>query len=189
MAERPVVNSSPLIFLSNGGLLELLQLAGNEVVVPMAVAIEIQRRGQTDITVQAIESTPLMILFAVLRPDVFLGWPTLVSGKETSPLCGTTGILLMFLVDSSVWIEVFRPPLFAAFPPGIPDGNRRSRGNRGRSGRPKRPWSESPGCGRAPAAIRSSWSDFADIIRGKRSCRDVIFSLAGNREYRSESPC
>ena len=75
MAERPVVNSSPLIFLSNGGLLELLQLAGSEVVVPMAVAIEIQRRGQTDTTVQAIERTPwLTVVETPQVADEILNW-------------------------------------------------------------------------------------------------------------------
>jgi len=48
-----------------------------------------------------------MILSIGSRPDAFSSWRTLVSGKETSLLCGTTGILLMVLVDSSVWIEVF----------------------------------------------------------------------------------
>ena len=75
MAERPVANSSPLIFLSNGGLLELLQLAGSEVVVPMAVAIEIQRRGQTDTTVQAIERTPwLTVVETPQVADEILNW-------------------------------------------------------------------------------------------------------------------
>ena len=75
MAERPVVNSSPLIFLSNSGLLELLQLAGSEVVVPMAVAIEVQRRGQTDITVQAIENTPwLTVVETPQVADEILNW-------------------------------------------------------------------------------------------------------------------
>ncbi|MFN7945932.1 MAG: DUF3368 domain-containing protein [Blastocatellia bacterium] len=57
MAERPAVNASPLIFLSRSGLIDLLQLAGTEVVVPEAVANEILHRGSSDITAQTIDST------------------------------------------------------------------------------------------------------------------------------------
>ncbi|MBD2385173.1 hypothetical protein [Cylindrospermum sp. FACHB-282] len=53
MAESPVINASPLIFLSRGGLLDLLQLLGDEVLVPSAVALEIQQRGAEDPTVLA----------------------------------------------------------------------------------------------------------------------------------------
>lgn len=49
MAERPAVNASPLIFLARAGLLDLLQLVSPEVVVPEAVAAEIQRRGTSDL--------------------------------------------------------------------------------------------------------------------------------------------
>ena len=57
MAEKPAVNASPLIFLAFGDLLNLLKIAGDEVVVPAAVAEEIQQRGPDDPTVQAIEKT------------------------------------------------------------------------------------------------------------------------------------
>lgn len=62
MAERPAVNASPLIFLSKADLLTLLQLAGEEIVVPTAVAVEIQRRGATDPTVQALASTSWLVI-------------------------------------------------------------------------------------------------------------------------------
>ena len=68
MVERPVVNASPLIFLSKANLLELLQLASEEIVVPVAVATEIQRRGQADVTVQALERTPWLTV--VTTPQV-----------------------------------------------------------------------------------------------------------------------
>jgi hypothetical protein len=54
VAERPAINASPLIFLSRAGLMDFLQLEGNQIVVPKPVAEEIQRRGSDDPTVQAI---------------------------------------------------------------------------------------------------------------------------------------
>lgn len=57
MAEKPAVNASPLIFLARGDLLNLLKVAGDAVVIPTAVAEEIQRRGPNDPTVQAIKKT------------------------------------------------------------------------------------------------------------------------------------
>jgi predicted nucleic acid-binding protein len=50
VAECPVINASPLIFLSKAGLLSLLKTVGEELVVPKAAALEIQRRGQNDPT-------------------------------------------------------------------------------------------------------------------------------------------
>ena len=57
MPAKPVVNASPLIYLSKGGFLDLLQLAGGEIVVPAIVADEINKRGQADPTVQALEKS------------------------------------------------------------------------------------------------------------------------------------
>jgi len=62
VAERPAVNASPLIFLSRSGLLDLLQLASPEVIVPEAVATEIQRRGASDPTAQAIANTDWLVV-------------------------------------------------------------------------------------------------------------------------------
>lgn len=41
MADAPVVNASPLIYLARTGVLDLLQVAGNPIVVPMPVVEEI----------------------------------------------------------------------------------------------------------------------------------------------------
>jgi hypothetical protein len=41
VAERPAINASPLIFLSRAGLVDFLQLEGNQIVVPKPVAEEI----------------------------------------------------------------------------------------------------------------------------------------------------
>jgi predicted nucleic acid-binding protein len=56
VAEPPVVNASPLIFLARAGLLDSLRLITEIVMVPTSVAAEIQRRGPTDITAQALQN-------------------------------------------------------------------------------------------------------------------------------------
>jgi predicted nucleic acid-binding protein len=50
VAELPAVNTSPLIFLSKGGFLDLLQLLSATIVVPKAVATEIAAYGKDDPT-------------------------------------------------------------------------------------------------------------------------------------------
>jgi predicted nucleic acid-binding protein len=49
-----VVNASPIILLAKAGLLEVLQHLGSPVVIPEAAALEIQRRGASDLSVQAL---------------------------------------------------------------------------------------------------------------------------------------
>ena len=62
VAERAVVNASPLIFLSRAGLLDLLQLISSEVIVPKIVASEIDVRGPSDPTAQAIANTAWLVV-------------------------------------------------------------------------------------------------------------------------------
>jgi predicted nucleic acid-binding protein len=61
VAERAVVNASPLIFLSRAGLLSLLQLATPELLVPESVAAEVRRRGLDDPTARALAETAWLI--------------------------------------------------------------------------------------------------------------------------------
>ncbi|MEP7012868.1 MAG: DUF3368 domain-containing protein [Acidobacteriota bacterium] len=68
VAEHAVVNSSPLIFLTRGGLLDLLQLVALEIVVPSAVANEILRRGPSDPAARAL--TSVSWLRVVETPEV-----------------------------------------------------------------------------------------------------------------------
>ena len=54
----PVIDASPLIFLSKAGQLDLLQkIACTNILVPVAVKNEIQQYGKNDITVQALTQT------------------------------------------------------------------------------------------------------------------------------------
>lgn len=62
MAELPAVNTSPLIFLSKGGFLDLLQLLSATIIVPQAVATEIAAYGKDDLTAQALSQTDWLVV-------------------------------------------------------------------------------------------------------------------------------
>ena len=62
MAESAVVNASPLIFLSRAGLIDLLQLVSSEVIVPEAVAFEINVRGVGDPAARALANTSWLLV-------------------------------------------------------------------------------------------------------------------------------
>jgi predicted nucleic acid-binding protein len=62
VAERAVVNASPLIFLTRAALLDLLQVISSEIIVPEIVATEIGMRGVSDPTARAIASTVWLLV-------------------------------------------------------------------------------------------------------------------------------
>ncbi|MEH2307876.1 DUF3368 domain-containing protein [Nostoc sp.] len=75
MAEPPVINASPLIFLSRSSFLDLLQLLGEEILVPSAVAVEIQQRGVEDPTVAALSQTNwLTVVETPPTPEIIQSW-------------------------------------------------------------------------------------------------------------------
>jgi predicted nucleic acid-binding protein len=75
VADRPAVNASPLIFLARAGLLDLLQLASPEVVVPAPVAEEISRRGHSDPAARALATLGWMtVVDAPNIPAVIQSW-------------------------------------------------------------------------------------------------------------------
>ncbi len=74
MTDVAVVNASPLIYLSETGRLELLRLAGQQIVVPQAVAEEVRRWGSEDPAVRALAATPWLQIVEVAIPPVLLGW-------------------------------------------------------------------------------------------------------------------
>lgn len=75
MAERPAINASPLILLTKAGLLDFLQLLSQEVVVPAAVAMEIQQYGARDVTSQALAQTNwLVVVETPPVPELIQSW-------------------------------------------------------------------------------------------------------------------
>lgn len=98
MAERPAINASPLILLTKAGLLDLLQSVSQEVVVPDAVAIEIQQYGVRDVTAQAIAQAKWLIV--VETPPV----PELIQSWDLGP--GESAVLTWGYVHPSTEVIV-----------------------------------------------------------------------------------
>jgi predicted nucleic acid-binding protein len=75
VAKTAVINASPLIFLSRGQHLELLQLVAETILVPEPVAVEIRARGHLDPTVKALDLTPwLRCVPGVPTPPIVTVW-------------------------------------------------------------------------------------------------------------------
>lgn len=75
VVEILAINTSPLIFLTKGGFLELLQLISPEIIVPVAVAREIQAYGATDTTAQALATTDWLLVRETLPiPAIIQNW-------------------------------------------------------------------------------------------------------------------
>lgn len=75
MHKQAVVNASPLIFLSKAGMIHFLQQAASHILVPETVALEISRRGRSDITTRTLASTPwLATVEAPAIPPLIQSW-------------------------------------------------------------------------------------------------------------------
>jgi len=88
LAHRAAVNASPLILLARGGLIRLLNLAAPEVVVPLAVAEEVRRRGESDPTVRALTENPWLVVSEIAVPPLiqaFLFWRRCAEADCTFP--------------------------------------------------------------------------------------------------------
>jgi predicted nucleic acid-binding protein len=72
---RRVVNASPLIFLTEVGLLEILRQPGVPVLVPDVVLNEIGALGPNDPTVHAVRQSPwIQVVSTPTIPDAILVW-------------------------------------------------------------------------------------------------------------------
>jgi predicted nucleic acid-binding protein len=75
MSEMAVVNASPIIYLARTKFLHLLHLTAPEVLIPRAVAAEIEARGPSDPAVRALADTPWLRQIETPRiPDEVLAW-------------------------------------------------------------------------------------------------------------------
>jgi predicted nucleic acid-binding protein len=89
VAERAVINASPLIFLSRSRHLDLLQVFAKEIWVPEPVAEEIRHRGAQDITAQAIEENAWLIPKTVPAiPTAIVEWRLGAGESGTLALAG-----------------------------------------------------------------------------------------------------
>ncbi len=74
-AIKPAINTSPLIFLTKGGFLDLLQIVSPEIIVPQAVSTEIQAYGETDITAFTLAKTSWLVVKETLPvPGIIQTW-------------------------------------------------------------------------------------------------------------------
>jgi predicted nucleic acid-binding protein len=70
-----VINTSPLIFLSRAGLIDLLQVLSPEIIVPEAVKTEIEAYGEDDITAKTLAKTDWLIVRQTPNiPTVIQNW-------------------------------------------------------------------------------------------------------------------
>ena len=93
MVKQAIVNSSPFIFLSKAGRLDLLRLSADEIVVPIQVIEEINQRGSSDITVQALQKADWLHAIEVKPEPIIQAWDL---GK------GETGVLSYALSKQNI---------------------------------------------------------------------------------------
>ena len=108
MVKQAIVNSSPIIFLSKAGLMDLLKLAGDVVFVPDAVVQEINQRGASDVSVRAIAAAEWLQVVDVPIPDPLIQAWDLGKG-ETAVLTYALHHAGMFaVIDDGLGQEVCR---------------------------------------------------------------------------------
>jgi predicted nucleic acid-binding protein len=93
MSSSAFVNSSPLIYLARNNL-HLLQLAAPEVLIPRAVAEEVEARGPLDPAARALAGTPWLrqietppLSKEILAWDLGLGESAVISWALAHPGC------------------------------------------------------------------------------------------------------
>lgn len=74
MFKQAIVNSSPLIFLSKAGYINLLQLTADKIMVPDSVILEINQRGHNDITAQVIRKASWLQSITVQPKLLIQAW-------------------------------------------------------------------------------------------------------------------
>jgi predicted nucleic acid-binding protein len=83
VADRAIINASPLIFFSRSNHLQLLRAFADELWVPEPVANEVQRRGMRDVSARAIHDTEWLTVHpAATIPATIAAW-RLGAGEES----------------------------------------------------------------------------------------------------------
>ncbi|MGI0483183.1 DUF3368 domain-containing protein [Geminocystis sp. CENA526] len=62
MSNLTVINTSPLIFLSKAGLIDLLRVVNKQIIVPKAVWDEIYTYGEEDLTAKVVVNTQWLVV-------------------------------------------------------------------------------------------------------------------------------
>lgn len=72
---HPAINTSPLIFLSKAGYLDLLKNLSSTIIVPQAVATEIQAYGENDFTYQQLNQQDWLQIGSISSvPTIIQNW-------------------------------------------------------------------------------------------------------------------
>ncbi len=72
---HPAINTSPLIFLSKAGYLDLLKILSSTIIVPKAVATEIQAYGKGDLTYQQLNKQQWLKIESLSSvPTIIQNW-------------------------------------------------------------------------------------------------------------------
>ena len=75
MDRLTIINTSPLIFLSQGGMISLLQILNHEIIVPQAVYDEISVYGANDKTAKILQETDwLKVQVTYNVPTIITNW-------------------------------------------------------------------------------------------------------------------
>lgn len=75
MNSHPAINTSPLIFLSKAGYIDLLRILSSTIIVPQAVAREIQAYGKNDLTYQQLNKQEWLKIKSISSvPTIIQNW-------------------------------------------------------------------------------------------------------------------
>jgi predicted nucleic acid-binding protein len=99
LAELPAVNTSPVLYLARSGYLHLLQIAGDKIAVPAAVATEIRTWHTADAAATALEMEPwLCIVDSEPIPPVVAVWD-LGAGESAVIAYGLVRPAALLIID------------------------------------------------------------------------------------------
>jgi len=99
VAERPAINTSPLVYLARARRLELLRLVRERIVVPEAVAREIRAFDRPDAAVQAINAVSWLDIVSTPMPSATVMAWDLGEGESAVLAWGETHTGTELIID------------------------------------------------------------------------------------------